>query len=557
MTFWQDLRDHFETILIVAGVITFVVKVYQFCTPTRILMANHHRIVAVAHWSSHGSWLGLLQAGIRWVLGLMGSLYGPPRDGIGSDFRQNLTVRAWKMSALIATLILFAAAVNIVPGVGQILFLLAIFSAIPLVLYWRTILRDDEFSNHAGIERLGDAAEAIILEGTKLAAVIAAPTSMVVLKVAFGLSFTGDFWTLVICQLIGFLAMFAWLLRSIRRHGFLAPLAFFCAMLVLLVYVINFTLFFWTSIVMKWEGDATALWLAPAWISVCYCFCVAIYDRHLARSEKLTIAFAFLVIYTTGAVLLIDKFTGGTSLSDLLRFLGVLVLGFLGPYTLAVYAAIYSNAIPDWFSVALTRSLLLRASQTTRLADFLHFLFYDLMFAVALCLLTATILILAFSVSGIMVTIALLLLLSGNDLPYFTGPFLLDGSARFFFGGMTGLIKLGDALFGQPNWDISGHEWGGILTVVLLAVMSLTSLLPTLLNALAMLALIAARLAALVLSPPMRVLHGLLILPEDITPEDRAKAITLSSVILATLVTAGIVLIFGLRWTIKSMLSVN
>lgn len=107
MTFWQDLRDHFETILIVAGVITLVVNIYQFCLPTRILMAIHHRIVAVAHWASHGSWLGLLQEGIRWVLGLMGWLYGPPRDGIGSDFRQNLTVRAWKMSAWIATLILF------------------------------------------------------------------------------------------------------------------------------------------------------------------------------------------------------------------------------------------------------------------------------------------------------------------------------------------------------------------------------------------------------------------------------------------------------------------
>ena len=95
--------------------------------------------------------------------------------------------------------------------------------------------------------------------------------------------------------------------------------------------------------------------------------------------------------------------------------------------------------------------------------------------------------------------------------------------------------------------DGTDSSVGGFGTVILLAGLSLTSLLPTLLNALAMLALIAARLAALVLTPPMRILHGLLMLPEDITPEDRAKAMTLSSIIVATLVTAGIVLIFGLR----------
>ncbi len=120
MTFWQDLRDHFETIGILAGFIAFVAGAYQFCTPTRILMANHRRIVSVAHWASHGSWLGLLQEGIRWVLGLMGWLYGPPRDGIGSGFRQNLTVRAWKMSAWIATLILFVTTPVIIAIVGAI-----------------------------------------------------------------------------------------------------------------------------------------------------------------------------------------------------------------------------------------------------------------------------------------------------------------------------------------------------------------------------------------------------------------------------------------------------
>ncbi len=200
MTFWQDLREHFETILIVAGIITLVVNIYQFCLPTRILMAIHHRIVAVADWASHGSWLRLLQEGIHWVLGVMRWLYGPPRDGIGSDFRQNLTVRAWKMSAWIATLIIFITPPLIV-AIGMaltdyitqqrvtleivlnILICLGVslFLAIPFALTWRAIRRDDEFLDHAGIEDLEDFMEAVIREGTKFAIVIAVPVSILVL----------------------------------------------------------------------------------------------------------------------------------------------------------------------------------------------------------------------------------------------------------------------------------------------------------------------------------------------------------------------------------------
>jgi hypothetical protein len=140
-------------------------------------------------------------------------------------------------------------------------------------------------------------------------------------------------------------------------------------------------------------------------------------------------------------------------MSEMLQFSGALVLGFLGPYILAVYAAIYSNAIPDWFSVALTRSLLFRASRTTRLADFLRFLFYDLLCVVALCFLTAIILILAFTVSGILVTIAIVSW-SESSLPTFLSSDQLEKSAHFFYGGLAGLIELIGVLFGQWNWDV-------------------------------------------------------------------------------------------------------
>ena len=104
---WQDLREYLETIGILLGFISAITAGYVRFTPTRMIEENHRRLVDAAHWAREGSWLRLMQSGIRWVLGLLRWLYGPPR-GAGDGLSEYLTIRAWKMSAWFATLFLFA-----------------------------------------------------------------------------------------------------------------------------------------------------------------------------------------------------------------------------------------------------------------------------------------------------------------------------------------------------------------------------------------------------------------------------------------------------------------
>jgi hypothetical protein len=104
---WQDLREHLETIGILLAFVTAITAGYVRFTPTRMIEENHRRLVDATHWARERSWLRLMQSGIRWVLGLLRWLYGPPH-GAGDGLSDYLTVRAWKMSAWFATFVLFA-----------------------------------------------------------------------------------------------------------------------------------------------------------------------------------------------------------------------------------------------------------------------------------------------------------------------------------------------------------------------------------------------------------------------------------------------------------------
>jgi hypothetical protein len=181
--FWADLMGHMASIGTIAGFVGILLAAYQVWVPAPVIERNHARVTAIAQWASRGSWLDLMQNGVLWVLVQMHRLYGPPRQGAQSFIVENLTVRAWKMSAWIAALLLlvfpplfFAVAIpttefidgrtvtwEAIPSFGGI----AIVLATPFLMTWRTIRRKDEFTDHSGIEKIGSAATAIVVEGTK------------------------------------------------------------------------------------------------------------------------------------------------------------------------------------------------------------------------------------------------------------------------------------------------------------------------------------------------------------------------------------------------------
>jgi hypothetical protein len=66
--FWTDLRDHAESIGILAAFVAIIFGTYRVWVPTPVIERNHERVTAMTHWVSQGTWLALMQSGVRWVL---------------------------------------------------------------------------------------------------------------------------------------------------------------------------------------------------------------------------------------------------------------------------------------------------------------------------------------------------------------------------------------------------------------------------------------------------------------------------------------------------------
>lgn len=559
--FWPDLGDHLETIALFAGFAGLILASYQLFIPTSLIARNHVRLIAVVHWASEGSWLSMMQSGIRSVLGLLQLLYGPPKEGAGALIAQNLTVRAWKMSAWIAAFLLFfvppmffAFLIPIIEyregrsipwealyvGLG-----IAMLVAVPFGVTWRTIRREDEFRDHSGIEAFEDAVVAVIHEGTLLTLVMM-PLTLASFAVGllgfsqskmFGAVLTG-------AVVIAGMTFLAGLVRAIRRHGFLAPVAYLGIILVILLYCVSIMSLMVTFEEIVSGRSLTTLWFIPAWGLTVLCLIEAIPGR-LTRS-RISQRFLLLFCFTLSYFFFSGDATSNLFAERFIEFIVLVVFALLGPYIIAVYAAIYSNAIPDWFSIALNRSLLTRASETTRLRTFAIFLFYDAACAIFLCILTATILIIAFTFSGLMIET------STNFLDFFSTNSLRD-SASFFFGGLKAPFLLIELISGIPGRELSfsnGPDRAGAVMVILLAALSLTSLLPTLLNAVTISALIGARVVALIVGTPMRTLHTLLVVNEGLPAEDRTRALTRGAVIIAAFTAAIYCLIYAVIWMI-------
>jgi hypothetical protein len=566
--FWTDLRNHAESIGILAAFVTIIVGTYRVWTPAAVIERNHERVTAMTHWVSQGTWLALMQSGVRWVLRLMEMLYGPPREGNSKFVSEYLTVRAWKMSAWIAALLLFvippllmAIVIPIMsstvgeggpPWYGSLIMVaIALVLAAPFMITWRTIRRDDEFSDHHGVEDIGAAAQAILLEGTKIAIV---PSLAILIggllaeyllteSTAFGIMMT-------IFSGSSFLALLTGLIRAIRRHGFLAPLAFVAIIIVVGVYCTQ-SLFLMIALV---DGgpktDIETLFLIPAWILTAFNINEAVksfVDRYYYLDIDIFASRFLWIIAITGITVF---FSGRLDISEFVSdffeiFIGSVFIVIV-PFTISAYAAIYSNSIPDWLSIALTRSVLSRAAQTNSLQNFLRFLLIDLVCVIALCLLTFLIMMVAFTFASLMISFA-------SDFSSTVKG--ADKIGGFFSGGIIAPFVLTEWLIeSSPSAFTEFPEArAGASVVLVLTALSLTSLIPTLLNACVILGLIVARCLAMMLMPPFKMVYGLLLIDENNTPGENKIKLLRSSILIAMILAFFCFLLysilwFGLRW---------
>lgn len=555
-SFLSDLRENAENIGIAVGSIGLVLAAYQLWVPVRIIEQNHVRVTALAHWISRGSWLNLMQRGVGWVLRLMQLLYGPPHDNSRRIVGEYLTVRAWKMSAWIAAFLLIVVPVF----VGQFAILIAeyrsgrpipwtvlpvftgmtLLLALPFILTWRTIRCDDAFANHTGVEDLGNAATAIIVEGTKVAILPAATAFVAIVIGQFVSSNSFAVGVLVTSSIaIIIIALLTSLLRAIRRHAFLAPPAFIAILIVIGIYMLQSLVVLIPILGGFRRADWPALILLPGWIMTVWSMVDVVKSHETLIAERVSIRFVWIILIGAGVFFALGNLDLEAFSGQLLKMMIGIVFVLLAPYTLAIYAAIYANAVPDWFSVALTRSVLSRAARTRSLRHFFLFLVWDLACAVGLCILTAAILIAAFVFAGIMIAMA------SSYVPEISD----QRPALFFLGSLEVPRILFEWLTGSTGLSsLSGEARAGGTVVLVLALLSLTSLVPTALNALAIIGLIVARCFAIVLMPPFGLLHGLLAVEDTTDPEERKRMLLRSAVLIAIFVTLLIVGIYAAYW---------
>src|ERR1700729_3301789 len=112
---------HVDVIKLVAALTSIFSALYTFGVSTRIQKRNHEWLTQVVAWAADGRWLDGMQAGVSWVLWIMTLVYGPINEGASNWPKRFMTVRAWRMSAWIASLYLFV----LFPGVLCIVFFVA------------------------------------------------------------------------------------------------------------------------------------------------------------------------------------------------------------------------------------------------------------------------------------------------------------------------------------------------------------------------------------------------------------------------------------------------
>jgi hypothetical protein len=539
----DQVKDHIEGLLLFAGLATLLSALYRFGLPQAAIVRHHNRLTGFFAWASRGGWLDAMQSGVRLMLRLMTFIYGAPRTAGATGAREFLTVRAWKMSAWIAAALLFpvsliAIAVIIVadaPPNGAsdawrqsgVVLALAAFSSLPFWLTFRRMQQDR--GGAIGIRNPAD----LLLGGLRLSVVLGCPFLFAVLLIP--LQNNAIAWELMDFVIFGLfsLALAGFVLcfvSVIKDHNFLAPVAMIAHILVSL-FILGPTIFIVSVTVdhvttgRPLPAAGALLTFAPA--AVLACLLLGARARESRYRRPILFGIAALIIYVLCA-LVAQGMANGLELGYELRLVLSAPFLFVVPYVLVLYAAIYANSVPDWFSIALSRHILGQAATSRNIRDFLIWLLMDAVAVSLLVIATLFILIGVFLACAFMITVASRF----GQAPNF------EGVISYFRGGENAAPMLVDAV---RSWSLrppppqAGAGQNGAFTILLLVLLSATSLIPTLVNALTVSVLLVGRALAMFLGPPLRGLHGLLVIQPDGPSDHRDIPLWRSSGIFGTI----------------------
>ena len=200
------------------------------------------------------------------------------------------------------------------------------------------------------------------------------------------------------------------LVQAVRHYAFLAPVAlilqlgiglFFAGPIFIVAsYVVDYSL---GNIV----PDATALILfVPISVASATAILLVLSGKYHSYRRGIRSATISIIALQMLALIAGSLTMPGSSVEAVIKFIITAPLLFLVPYILAIYAAIYSNSLPDWISIALSRHILGQASVSENLRRFLVWLAVDALAVTLFVVATFAILVGVFLLCGQMITFA-------------------------------------------------------------------------------------------------------------------------------------------------------
>lgn len=538
----QPVKDHIEALLLFAGLSGLLSALYRFGLPASLICRHHEALTSFFAWASRGGWLDSMQSAVRLVLRAMTFVYGPPSGRSSIGVRRFLTMQAWRMSAWIASLILFFVPMAVLsvsfPFLAQFDGSSAKWLQSATLVGLTALLAGVFYLNLRQVRTLraresGRRGFGLLETGLRASAIIGVPFCLMLVGIIQGRSSpafdAGDYFASFMLSLTMAGIIFCFV-QALKEYAFAAPAAF------IMQVMIGALIFGPVMFVIGGTHDyLVGVKAAPSLAALIFQFPTAVlaslivvaYWLGKLKGRRLTASFGVLVLAEMMALILAGWLLPGQSVPTVARIVISVPLLFFVPYVLALYAAVYSNSLPDWISIALTRHILGNAGSSTSLRRFAMWLAVDALAVALFVLATFLILVSVFTLCSAMVEFAIRI----AEFPDF------DGVRRYFSGSWQAL-PVGFELARHGNFSESmrggGPEHAGAMSVLVLVLLSATSLIPTLLNALVLVALIAGRAAATLLGRPLKALHGLLLIDEGAAPDKQALSLWRSSGIFGT-----------------------
>ncbi len=555
---------------------------YTLWVSTASQQRNHLALTRIVAWAARAGWLESMQAAIRWVLDIMSVIYGSPNFVSKNGPRRFMTLRAWRISAWIASMYVFVLApvalatlivakdstggrFNWSAFLGALFLYIAAAVTLFAHLYvLRNYVRTPARMSATLLFRrfvlgvyVGIAASIVVIIAGILLYWISGPTRFADVGTAM--------WAALIFALIAY-----GLLRGITNFGFYAPLALLAQLMLSAVFILVVTTAVW-EIRGSLKDFPPASTDARAFAGLTWLFHLSLviavmgflvypilnFSRVSARGYGyLTLCAGLLGTIGVFAFANVGSVTDTPMEIDfLLQTLRVFMKNG-GVYILLLYGAIFANSVPDWLSVGLTRFVLEKAAGTRSILSFLKWLGAEIGSAIV-CLV----------LSNLIISFAMILslyALSGVHLGHLNKLSHTDlHQMQFFAGGYyewavpIGIFEDGPA----KTWanltskNIPESIANGMIFAFVASALVCTALIPTILSVLTLIALSVARAFALVVVPAFRILHKQLLIEQDSTKIEVALSYARSAAIFgffgATMFSAALWAIDGFPWPLR------